>query len=391
MKVAASRKNSTHETWSQPTAHTDGAAHQVWSINMADSVMRRRPTIVNPRTYESGLLFTSIAQVWQDTHDEKYYAYIKENADSILGPGGMITAYRMEEYNLDHLNIGKIFLFLYKQCGQEKYKQAAYHLRRQLYTHPRISQGGFWHKQIYPHQMWLDGIYMAASFYAEFSKLFDEPEGFDDVANQIFLIDEHTRDPKTGLRYHAWDASKNQRWADPETGCSPHFWGRAMGWYAMALVDILEQLPDTHPKRPQILDIFEDIAEAVSAVQDIESGLWYQILDQGKRAGNYWEASASCMFVYALAKAVRKGYLEKQFLPVAQKGYTGILQHLIHVDEQELVSVDGICSVAGLGGEPYRDGSFDYYIGENVVSNDDKGIGAFILASVEIERLKAEG
>jgi unsaturated rhamnogalacturonyl hydrolase len=356
---------------------------------MVDSVMRRRPAVVNPRSYESGPLFKAIAQVWQDTQDEKYYAYIKGNVDSILGPGGMITAYRMEEYNLDNINIGKTFLFLYTKCGDEKYKQAAHHLRRQLYTHPRVSQGGFWHKQIYPHQMWLDGIYMASPFYAEFAGLFNESDGFDDVATQILLIDEHARDPKTGLRYHAWDASKNQRWANPDTGCSPHFWGRAMGWYAMALVDLLEYFPATHPKRPRILDILEDVAEAVSSVQDSNSGLWYQILDQGNRDGNYWEASASCMFVYALARGVNEGYLDKRYLAVAQQGHAGIIEHLIDVDEQEFVNLHGICSVAGLGGDPYRDGSFAYYVGEKVVSNEDKGIGAFILASVEIERMKA--
>jgi unsaturated rhamnogalacturonyl hydrolase len=237
--------------------------------------------------------------------------------------------------------------------------------------------------------MWLDGIYMASPFYAEFAKLFDEPEGFDDVANQIFLIDEHARDPKTGLRYHAWDASKNQRWANPDTGCSPHFWGRAIGWYAMALVDILEHFPATHPKRPRIIDILEDVAEAVTAVQDGNSGLWSQILDQEDREGNYWEASASCMFVYAIARGVQGGYLDSRYLKVAQKGYAGIIEHLIEEDEQELVSLNGICSVAGLGGDPYRDGSFGYYIGEKVVSNEDKGIGAFILASVEMERMKA--
>ena len=387
MENIASRKINAHDTPLQPK-HAD-AMHRAWSVKMTDSVMRRRPTVVNPRSYESGLLFKSIAQVWQDTQDEKYYAYIKENVDSIIGPGGMITAYLMEEYNLDNINIGKTFLFLYNQCGDEKYKKAAYHLRRQLHTHPRVSQGGFWHKQIYPHQMWLDGIYMASPFYAEFAKLFDEPEGFDDVANQIVLIDDHTRDPKTGLRYHAWDASKSQRWANPDTGCSPHFWGRAMGWYAMALVDILEYFPATHPKRPRILDILEDVADAVSAVQDGQSGLWYQILDQGDRDGNYWEASASCMFVYALARGVHKGYLDRRYLEVAHKGYAGILEHLIDEDEQELVSLNGICSVAGLGGDPYRDGSFAYYVGEKVVSNEDKGIGAFILASVEIERMNA--
>jgi unsaturated rhamnogalacturonyl hydrolase len=233
--------------------------------------------------------------------------------------------------------------------------------------------------------MWLDGIYMAGPFYAQFGRIFDEPSAFDNVAHQILLIEEHTRDPSTGLLYHAWDESKQQRWANPETGCSPHFWGRAMGWYAMALVDVLDYFPEDHPRRDAIIAIFGRMIEALARVQDEASGLWYQVLDQGRRAGNYLEASASCMFVYAIAKGVRKGYLPPDYLAVARKGYQGIVRDLITVDEQGLVTLEGICSVAGLGGNPYRDGSFEYYVSEKVVPNDYKGVGPFILASLEVE------
>jgi unsaturated rhamnogalacturonyl hydrolase len=278
--------------------------------------------------------------------------------------------------------------FLYATTGDERYKKAAFHLREQLQTHPRTSQGGFWHKQIYPHQMWLDGIYMACPFYAEFAKQFDEPEGFDDVAHQVMLIEKHTRDPKTGLLYHGWDESKSQKWADPETGCSPCFWGRAVGWYAMAIPDVLDHLPEDHPQRERLTTIFETTVAAVAGVQDASSGAWYQVLDQGDRPGNYLEASASCMFVYAIAKGVRKGLLGEEYIAVARRGYEGILRQFVTVDEQGLVNLDGICAVAGLGGSPYRDGSFEYYVGEKVIANEYKGVGPFIMASIEMENME---
>ena len=368
--------------------HQTGADHQEWSIRMAESVMERHPLLARKWAYEWGVLLKSIVQIWLRTHDRRYFDYIKRNIDAYVTPEGGIETYRLEEYNLDQINTGKLLFRLHDETGDERYKQAACLLREQLRTHPRTSEGGFWHKQIYPHQMWLDGIYMAGPFYVEFAKTFGEPEGFDDVAHQIILVESHTRDPQTGLLYHGWDESRNQRWANPETGCSPNFWGRAMGWYAMAIPDVLDHLPKDHPKREKIIAIFAHAIEAIAAVQDRSTGLWYQVLDQGDKEGNYLEASASCMFVYAMVKGVRKGYIAREYLEVAERGYAGILGHFVQVDDQDRVNLNQICSVAGLGGKPYRDGSFEYYISEKVVTNDNKGVGPFVLASVEIEGLK---
>lgn len=332
----------------------------------------------------------ALEQVWLKTSEQKVYDYIKRNIDEFVRPDGSIRTYRLEEYNLDQINEGKLLFFLHDTTGDERYKKAAYLLRKQLQTHPRTREGGFWHKQIYPHQMWLDGIYMAAPFYAEFAKRFDESQGFDDVAHQITLIEQHTRDRETGLLYHGWDESKTQRWADPETGCSPCFWGRAIGWYAMAIPDVLDYFPGEHPQRDELLAIFETTMSAIARVQDPASGVWYQVLDQGDRPGNYLEASASCMFVYALAKGVRKGYIGKEYLAVAVRGYEGIREQFVEVDDQGLVNLSGICSVAGLGGKPYRDGSFEYYVGEKVITNEYKGVGPFVMASVEMENLIVE-
>jgi unsaturated rhamnogalacturonyl hydrolase len=234
--------------------------------------------------------------------------------------------------------------------------------------------------------MWLDSIYVGATFYAEFAAAFDEPEAFEDVARQIVLIEQHSRDPHTGLLYHGWDESKQQRWANPDTGCSPHFWGRGIGWYAMALVDVLDSWPTTHPARETIISTLQRTLEAVVQVQDQASGVWFQILDQDHRDGNYLESSASCMFVYVLAKSIRQGWLDAKYWSVAKSAYTGIIRQFVTVDEQGLVSLTGTCASAGLGGNPYRDGSFEYYISEPVVTNDRKGIGPFLMASVEMER-----
>jgi unsaturated rhamnogalacturonyl hydrolase len=359
------------------------APPQPWSVCMADSVMRRN--VPFRWHYENGVMHKAIEQVWLKTGDSKYYDYIKRDIDQLVSAEGNIKTYSIQEYNLDQINPGRTFFPLYSATGDERYRKAAYLLREQLRGQPRTSEGGFWHKKIYPYQMWLDGIYMALPFYAEFGKIFGEPAAFDDVAFQIIVIEKHTRDPKTGLLYHAWNESKQQRWADPETGCSPHVWGRAMGWYAMAIVDVLDHFPQNHPKRNDVLAIFERLITALESVQDKSTGLWYQVLDQGNRAGNYLEASGSCMFVYSIAKAVRLGYLAKTYLDMARKGYLGILDHLIRVDDQGLVNLEQICGVAGLGGNPYRDGSYEYYVSEKTVTNDYKGVGSFILASLETE------
>lgn len=357
----------------------------VWSVRTSNSVIRRG--VPYRWHYEHGLMHRAFEQVWRKTGDSKYLDCIMNDVDALVDSAGRIKTYVVDEFNLDQIAPGRVFFTLYAQTRDERYRRAMFLLRAQLEHQRRTREGGFWHKQIYPQQMWLDGIYMACPFYAEFAKTFDEPNAFDDVANQITLIEKHTRDPKTGLLYHAWDESRKQRWANPETGCSPNFWGRAMGWFAMALVDVLDYFPVDHPERDTLVAILQRTLAAVLSVQDQATGLWYQVLDQGNRAGNYLEASASSMFVYAMAKGVRKGYLPSRYLDAARKAYLGIHGNLIEIDSRGLVNLNRVCAVAGLGGTPYRDGSFSYYVSEPVVSNDYKGVAPFILASLELENL----
>ncbi|MEZ4927224.1 MAG: glycoside hydrolase family 88 protein [Saprospiraceae bacterium] len=337
--------------------------------------------------YELGLFMKSIEQVWRSTGKGVYFDYIQKQMDLYVQEDGDIRTYKKDVFNIDHITPGRPVLMLWQQTGKEKYRKAAQLLRSQLDEHPRTKEGGFWHKKRYPWQMWLDGLYMGEPFYAEYSLLFNEPKNFDDIANQFIWVESHTRDPKTGLLYHAWDESKEQRWANKNTGTSPHFWGRAMGWYSMALVDVLDYFPTDHPKRKEIIAILNRLAQAVSSVQDSKSGLWYQVLDMSDKKGNYLEASASCMFTYCLLKAVRLGYISESYLDVAQKGYAGIIREFMVQDEDRSWHLDKVCSVAGLGGNPYRDGSFEYYISEPTRRDDLKGAGPFILASLEMERL----
>jgi unsaturated rhamnogalacturonyl hydrolase len=336
-------------------------------------------------SYEQGVVLKGIEGLWLSTGDGRYFSFIQKGMDNFVNADGTIRTYKAEEYNLDNINCGKILLLLYKVTGQDKYRKAAALLREQLKSHPRTSDGGFWHKKIYPNQMWLDGLYMAEPFYAEYAATFHEQSAFDDIAKQFILMESHARDPKTGLLYHGWDESKQQRWADPATGHSPNFWDRAMGWYAMALVDTLDYFPRTHPQRAELIAILNRLAKAVAKYQEPKTGLWYQVVDKGSEKGNYLEASGSSMFVYALAKGVRDGYLPFSYLSVAKRGYNGLTSEFIKTDANGQTILDGTVSVAGLGGNPYRDGSYQYYLSEKVVRNDAKGIGAFLMASNEMD------
>ena len=337
-------------------------------------------------TYEQGVVLRGMEEAWKQTHDQRYYDYIQQTLDRYVADDGTIRTYRPEEYQLDNILFGRMLLFLYKETKQEKYHKAADVLREQFRKQPRTSEGGFWHKQIYPSQMWLDGLYMAEPFYAEYAGMFHEPADFDDIAKQFILSEQHTRDPKTGLLYHGWDESRKQRWADAASGHSPNFWGRAMGWYAMALVDTLDYFPANHPQRAALLRILKRLAAAVAKYQDEKSGLWYQVVDRAGAKGNYFESSAAAMFVYALAKGARENYLPAAYARVAAKGYRGMLDQFIETRADGMVDFKGTVSVAGLGGNPYRDGSYEYYLSEKVVTNDPKGVGALLLAATEMAR-----
>ncbi len=368
-----------------------GATPLQWAQRLADSGMARF-TSTPKWDYAAGLFALSLIELNAETNDPRYLAFAEKAVGSLIAPDGSIQGYTPEEYQLDALNPGKTALALWPITHDEKYPAAAMRLRRQLDAQPRTPDGGFWHKQRYTNQMWLDGIYMASPFYAECIAEFHEPNSvFDDVVKQIQLVDQHTYDVKTGLNYHGWDAAKIQSWANPETGCSSNFWGRAEGWYVMALVDVLDYLPANHPDRAQIIAILQKTARGIVQWQDPKSGLWWQVMDQGSRPGNYFEATASAMFVYALAKGVNRGYLPASDALAAQRGFSGLINNLVKNDANGRWSLTQCCSVAGLGFKNSagraRDGSYDYYVSEPVVKNDLKGLGPFLLAGIELQKM----
>lgn len=343
-------------------------------------------------TYDMGVVLEGMVEVWRNTGDNTYFKYIQDWMDQFVTEEGDIPNYNPNEYNIDHVKNGRSLLFLYKVTGRQKYLKASEKVYQQLLTHPRTKEGGFWHKKVYPYQMWLDGLYMAQPFYTEYAVLKGLDDVFDDVVNQFTYMENHARDEKSGLLYHGWDESREQRWADPETGRSKHFWGRGIGWYAMALVDVLDYFPQEHAGREKLLQILNRTLTALVKYQDSKTGVWYDIVDLGTREGNYLEASASSMFVYAMAKAVRKGYVsEKEFRKAIDKGYAGLIKQFITPGGADRVNINQVVTVSGLGGaKNYRDGSFAYYMSEPVKPNDPKGVGPFMMAASEMEFAKGK-
>lgn len=395
--IACTSGNSSQEATvmdSTSVENTSIGGEEPLYVQMAVSDMQRNP---DPRLldfrekpkweYTNGLISTALLKVWEETGDEKFFNYPKSYADSMVNEDGSIKTYKKEDYNIDRVNPGKFLIELSKETGDEKYKRAVDNLRDQMRNHPRTSEGGFWHKKIYPSQMWLDGLYMGSPFLAQYAKEFNEPALFDDVANQFYLINKYTWDEEEKAFYHGWDESREQKWADKETGLSPNVWGRAMGWLAMASVDALDYFPEDHPERDKIMTVVRNMAEAIKKWQDEETGVWYQVVTQPDREGNYLESSSSSMFVYFLAKAVENGYLEQEYMEIAKKGYQGILKEFIVNNPDGTISITKVCAVAGLGGDPYRDASYEYYINETRRDNDPKAVGPFIMASLLMENM----
>ncbi|WP_208559867.1 glycoside hydrolase family 88/105 protein [Marinilactibacillus kalidii] len=364
-----------------------------WSVEMADTIISRYPEMYNLKPYQGkwsydyGVVLKGVESVYKETHKQKYLDYIKKSMDFFITEEGSIKHYDKEKFNIDFINNGKILLFLYKETKQEKYKKAAARLRDQLADQPRTSEGTFWHKKIYPYQIWLDGLYMGAPFYLEYIQLF-EGGNYTDVIRQFEICDQHTRSSENQLRHHAWDEKAVQPWCDPKTGLSRHYWSRSLGWYLMALADVIELLKENNNDRDKLIAIFRDTLEGVIRYQDT-SGTWYQIINQGGRKPNYLESSGSSMFLYALAKGRRLGLLEEsRWTESMDRAYEGIIDEFVLTTKEGWLNLNKCCEVAGLGGKEHRDGSFAYYMSEPIITNDFKAVGAFIQAMSEYEKVK---
>ena len=364
-----------------------------WSDKMALTLMKRHPESYmiddskKPKwDYVHALVLHSFEELYKKNPDPRYNAYVRSYVDQFVEPDGSIKTYEFDKYNIDLVVPGRLLFDVYQTSKDEKYLKAMQLVRKQLAEQPRTASGGFWHKQIYPNQMWLDGLYMGEPYYAQYTATFEGGKSFDDIAKQFELIQLHATDPKTGLLYHGWDESKAMPWANKQTGNSPNFWSRALGWYVMALVDVLDYMPKEHPKQKELVKYLNNACAALAKYQD-KSGLWYQVTDKGGEKGNYLEASGSSMFAYAFAKGANKGYLPAKYKKLANKAFDGLTTVLIKkVDEDGGITLTNCCQVAGLGGTPYRDGSYEYYVNERKKDNDPKATGPFILAALELNR-----
>ena len=369
---------------SRPSGGDEGK----WSVRMANSVMHRCGSLDNysPEAhqwqYDIALLGLAIDQLGDV--DARYSRYMERYIGSYVSTDGVVQGYDPEEFNIDRIRPAINLIVLYKRTGQERFSKALNLFVDQMERHPRTPSGLFWHKKIYPNQSWLDGAFMACPFLCQYAREFDQPQWFDEVTFQLCRMYQNHLDRTTGLLYHAVDESKQMAWADPETGHSPHFWGRAMGWYMMALVDVLDFLPAQHPRRNEVVSILQSCARSVLPFRDEKSKCWFQVLNMGGHAGNYLEGSCSSMFTYVFAKGANKGYLDEAYHLYAVESFEGIVKHLVRKDGDGYYSLQQICGACGLGGNPYRDGSYGYYVNEKVVENDAKGLAPFIMAALEL-------
>jgi rhamnogalacturonyl hydrolase YesR len=336
-------------------------------------------------TYTTGLLMQSMDDLSAAVGDRRFADYARRTIDSYLTADGTILTFDAGEFNIDSINSGKMLQRLWSRDPNPRYRAAIGALAAQLANHPRTSEGAFWHKQRYPHQLWLDGVYMGMPFLAGVGVMDGDAHKVEEAVREFTIARSHLRDPRSGLYYHAWDEAKAQSWADPQTGRSRFFWGRALGWFAMALVDILDVIPPEKSElRAPLLEMIPELADSLVRHQDA-TGVWFEILDMPGEPGNYREASASAMFTYFLAKAINKDYLSASFEPAALKAYAGLVDEFVSVHADGSFHLTNVCEVGGLGYG--RDGSYRYYMSERVIDNDPKGLGPAIMAGLQVAEL----
>ena len=376
-------------------------AQEPYSVRMIKSEMQRNPdaTYLDGRNgvrkwnYTTGLELKSFMDA-ADRYDlPEVVAYVKEWADTMATEKGKVFGYKKSNYNVDHICPARIYFDLHDMYGDQdkRYRRVTRMIREQIDSQPRTKSGEFWHKQIYPNQVWLDGFYMALPFYAEYTKRYAPKEQrdslFADIVHQFVAGAENTYDPATGLFRHAWDESKSMFWCDPQTGLSAHAWGRATGWYAIALVEVLDYLPEDHPGYKTLIGQLNYFLEVLPKWADPKTGMWYQVLDCPERKGNYQEATCSIMFTYAFLKGLRKGYIDDSHADYIKGLYQKFIDRFIKENPDGTISMTDCCAVGGLGGKQMRKGDFDYYLSEPIIDNDCKGVGPFIWASLEWEAM----
>lgn len=358
-------------------------------------------------SYVMGIELEAMLDTYLQYGGQRIKDYCQEYTDTMIDTSGRIRGYKLKDYNLDNIRTGHFVARMYQQHPEAKNLLAMKTLMKQLSQQPRTEADHvFWHKAIYSYQVWLDGIFMGLPYYTLSASMLLKPQEakkvYDDAVEQAKTTYERTLDPLTGLNRHAWDETRQMFWADRNTGLSQHCWGRAQGWYTMALIELLDVLPEDYERRAEVIELLKKDLDAVVKWQDKNTGVWFQVMDAPQREGNYLEATCSSMFAYVLLKAHRKGYVSSAYRDAGIRAYKGIINHFVRVNADHTLSLTRCCSVAGLGPgiSPQvlkaapdvkenlrRDGSFDYYISEPTRDNDAKGVGPFIWASLEMETL----
>ncbi|MBR4733631.1 MAG: glycoside hydrolase family 88 protein [Lachnospiraceae bacterium] len=358
------------------------AEHPMWNKELA---LSGRSSKWN---YIDGCMITAILSLYEITGEERYYEFAKKFVDAFVQEDGTIRTYDVKEYNLDNVNTASNLFLLYQKSSEEKYKLALDLVRGQLDDMPRTKEGSFWHKNIYPNQVWLDGLYMAQPFYMRYETAFRKMGKSSDVLLQFQNVEKHMKDAKTGLYYHGYDESREMYWANPETGCSANFWLRSIGWFTLALVETAQATDETlYFEKRYFQKLLENLVDALIPYQD-ESGMFYQVVDKKDAEGNYLETSGTALIAYAILKAVRLGYLMPRYREIGERAFEGIVEKYLSKNPDGTLKLSGICLVAGLGGKTHRDGSLAYYFSEPVVENEAKGVAPFLLAYTEMLRLK---
>ena len=339
--------------------------------------------------YIDGCMIKAILEMYSITGDKKYLDFADGFVDAKVGEDGIIAGYNVEDLNIDNVNAGKTLFELYDITGKEKYRKAIDLIYSQIEKMPRTKEGNFWHKKIYPNQVWLDGLYMGQPFYMEYDSRYGNKEHYSDILNQFKNVYRIMRNPLNGLYYHAYDESREVFWCDKVTGLSQNVWLRAIGWYSMALLDTYDKADEDESEvRDFLKKALCELVEAMIRYQDEESGMWYQVVNFGGMDKNYLETSGSSIMAYAILKGVRLGVLPEEYRKYGEKAFDGVTKEKLNVDENGELHMDGICLVAGLGGDSRRPGTYDYYMSEPVVKDDAKGVGPYLLAYTEIRRIR---
>lgn len=336
--------------------------------------------------YIDGCMIHALLELYGIRKNENYLKFADAFIDYFVTDDGQIKSYDPKEYNLDNVNAGKTLFELYKLTGKEKYRKAIDTIYSQLEGQPRTKEGNFWHKMIYPNQIWLDGLYMAQPFYAMYELEYNGGKHMDDIYNQFMNVYKLMRNPLNGLYFHAYDSSRESFWCDKVTGLSGNAWLRALGWYAMALIDTIDIIgdrPEYEQYKADLTRNYRELIDAMLPYQSRENGMWCQVPNFPEIQKNYPETSGTAIFAYAIMKSVRLGILPESYYEAGLKAFEGTCKTYLSEKDGQL-QLGGICLVAGLGNKERREGTYEYYMREPVVENEAKGIAPLILAFVEI-------